>query len=250
MVINCVVMKMPNYYSWIGSVFKFDSNGNLVVNVQDSVGYDSANDRFYVDLKTLSTSYTHWSNLPLTGTKIYDAVANSVSGESIGTGDGSTTSFSHTTANLPVEPKSVSVKYTISGTSYTGTDDGEGNITGTDLTGTINYDTGDVSLTFSSAPDNGTAITMDYSYYTNGSGVDVSQAKDGFIGIIINGITNSTVYITPVINGTEVPQETLIYTSDTIEAIPVEFLGGTLAFEAYRLGSDYVTISIVEVRRE
>ncbi len=93
-----------------------------------------------------------------------------VTGENIGTGDGNKTSFSHTCSKHPVKPNSVTVHYTIGGNGYTATDDGDGNISGTNCSGTINYETGEVSLTFSSAPDNGTSITIDY---TGISKVDV-----------------------------------------------------------------------------
>ncbi len=86
----------------------------------------------------------------------------SVSGESIGTGDGSTTSFSHTCSKHPVKASSVTVHYTIGTTDYTATDDGDGSISGTSCSGTIDYETGAVSLTFSTAPDDGSAITIDY----------------------------------------------------------------------------------------
>jgi len=82
--------------------------------------------------------------------------------ETIATGDGSTTSFSYTVNDPPIKKKSITISYTISGTAYTATDDGYGNISGTDCSGTVNYLTGDVSLTFSTAPDNGTDITIDY----------------------------------------------------------------------------------------
>ena len=195
--------------------------------------------------------YKHWSNLALVGTEMYNPQENSVTGEVIGTGDGSTTSFSATLANTPVEPKSLTVHYTIGGTAYTGTDDGEGNITGTDIdSGTINYDTGEVSLTFSTAPDDGTNITADYKYYTNGTGNNVSKATDGYVHITISGIVSSTVYILPAINGIDMSDEQLVYTSDVDEVLPVKFVGGTLRFGAYRTGSDYITLTIEEVRRE
>ena len=85
-----------------------------------------------------------------------------VTGEGIGTGDGATTSFSGTLARKPVKPSSVTIHYTIGGTDYTATDDGSGNISGTDVSGTIDYQTGDWSLTFTTAPDDATNITADY----------------------------------------------------------------------------------------
>ncbi len=83
--------------------------------------------------------------------------------ETIATGNGSTTSFNATLSELPVTPNSVTVSYTVGGTQYQATDDGEGNINGTHLIGTINYTTGEISLTFTTAPDNGTPIDVTYS---------------------------------------------------------------------------------------
>ncbi len=91
-----------------------------------------------------------------------DFAAASISGEVIGSGDGSTTSFSGTLANYPVVATTVTIGYTIGGTAYTATDDGAGNISGTDVSGTITYSTGAWSLTFTTAPDNATNITADY----------------------------------------------------------------------------------------
>jgi len=85
--------------------------------------------------------------------------------DTIGTGDGATTSFSATLTYLPVVAGTLNISYTIGGVAYTATDDGAGNITGTDVTGTIDYTTGAVSLTFTTAPDAGTAISATYQQY-------------------------------------------------------------------------------------
>ncbi len=86
-----------------------------------------------------------------------------VKNETIGTGDGTTTSFSGTLTKTPINTNSVIVYYTIAGTNYTANDDGNGNITGTNISsGSIDYNTGSISITFSTAPDNGSNITVDY----------------------------------------------------------------------------------------
>lgn len=85
-----------------------------------------------------------------------------VSGEATSlTGDGKTTVFTYTTARKPVIAGSVRIGYTIGATALVGTDQGDGTITGTSITtGTINYTTGAISLTFAIAPDNATAISL------------------------------------------------------------------------------------------
>jgi len=112
--------------------------------------YEIPNDRTLVITDETNTDFPKTAN-------------NQYTGENIGTGDGSQTSFSDTLEHPPVKKNSVTVHYTIGGTDYEGQDDGNGNITGTHISsGSIDYETGDISLTFDTAPDNGTAITCDY----------------------------------------------------------------------------------------
>ena len=96
--------------------------------------------------------------------------------ESVGTGDGSTTSFSGTLANSPVSAKQIEIT---DGTETFTDWDGDGNLTGdAGGTGTITYSSGAWSVTFNTAPANGTAITA---YYTKEmqSVADESTAPSG-----------------------------------------------------------------------
>ena len=89
----------------------------------------------------------------------YTAVSN----ENIGTGDGVTVTFTDTLTNGLVSARTV----VVTAGAVTGTDDGEGNITGTGIaSGTINYTTGAISVTFSAAPAGAAAVECDYSYET------------------------------------------------------------------------------------
>lgn len=78
----------------------------------------------------------------------------------IGTGDGTLTTFTATLTVLPVRPGSV----TVAAGAVTGKDNGVGGITGTGISGTINYATGAVSLTATTAPANGVVIAASYNY--------------------------------------------------------------------------------------
>jgi hypothetical protein len=87
-----------------------------------------------------------------------------ITAEAFDTGDGSTTSFSETLAHALVKPGSVTVL--VGGTSV-GTDDSQGGLIGANIdSGSINYITGAVSITFTAAPASAAAITIGYSYYT------------------------------------------------------------------------------------
>lgn len=84
-----------------------------------------------------------------------------VTGEDTGLdGDGATLPFAFTLNYLPVVPTTVVIQ--ASGVSNL-TDDGSGNLTGADGSGTIDYLTGEVSVTYTTAPAAGD-ITVDYSY--------------------------------------------------------------------------------------
>ncbi len=95
------------------------------------------------------------------------AAASAVAGEVVGAGDGTTTQFSATLANRPIIPGTVTVTAPIGGAGSTLTEDGRGNLVGADGSGVITYgDDGEaqISLTFTTAPDNGADITVDYEH--------------------------------------------------------------------------------------
>lgn len=79
--------------------------------------------------------------------------------ETIGTGDGTAKTFNKILAYKPVRPGTVRV---VAG-SVVGTDvNQDGVIIGNGVSGTINYTTGALSVTFATAPGNGVAITATY----------------------------------------------------------------------------------------
>lgn len=84
-------------------------------------------------------------------------------GELIGTGDGQTTAFTFSTTYVPVKKTSAKLTFVISGVEHIVIDDGNGALSEAGVvTGTINYTTGAISLTFVTAPDDGTSITLEY----------------------------------------------------------------------------------------
>jgi hypothetical protein len=80
--------------------------------------------------------------------------------EAIGVGNGSNTTFSKILDFTPVRGATL----TVTAGSVTGTDDGNGNITGTGISGSINYTTGALNVTFTTAPADGVAVTATYRY--------------------------------------------------------------------------------------
>src|SRR5580704_11056427 len=93
-----------------------------------------------------------------------------ITGEAVGTGNGSTTTFSHTLSNLV--PARFSVQILVNGVVFGG-DLGKlnpGTLYGVTsavtpvvtMSGTVNYTTGALSVTFVTAPANGATITVNY----------------------------------------------------------------------------------------
>jgi len=77
--------------------------------------------------------------------------------------DGSQTAFSLTCSNTPTKAGSFHIQYTIGTSVYDAYDDGSGNISGANISsGSVNYSTGVVDITFSTAPDNGSTIPVAY----------------------------------------------------------------------------------------
>jgi hypothetical protein len=87
--------------------------------------------------------------------------------ESIGTGSNFFSSFSATLSHIPVTPGSIVVSDGFE--SFLDTD-GDGLLVGDHGgTGSINYDTGIIQVSFNSAPAPGQSIIVDYQYYVPGS---------------------------------------------------------------------------------
>ena len=75
-------------------------------------------------------------------------------------GDGNTKDFAFTLKYPPVNLRSVTIK--LADESVTLVDDGKGNLLGVGGKGSINYETGAVSVSFDNAPADGVAILADY----------------------------------------------------------------------------------------
>lgn len=109
-----------------------------------------------------------------------------IDGESIGTGNGSTTVFTGQTAGAVAWTPVLANTVTVTAGSVIGKDDGAGNITGSGIaSGTINYVTGALSVTFSVAPVNGLAVITTYQYNSEGS----SAVPSVFVDISLVAVT-------------------------------------------------------------
>jgi len=93
----------------------------------------------------------------------YKKYQREITVDDVGDGDGSTVTFTNTINNTPIKPGSLVVDDRTEKFS----DDGAGTLTGdAGGTGTINYTTGALSVTFNSAPSDGRDIRATYEFWT------------------------------------------------------------------------------------
>jgi len=137
-------------------------------------------DQMVAKYGTVSALNTAWGSNYTT----FDSSGSTISGEAVGTGDGSTRQFNKNLANTTVTQFSLQIL--VSGTPVGG-DLGNGTLWGPGLSGSINYSTGALSVSFGSAPPNGAAITA--SYVQNGWGIgsglmdeDGRPSHQGWVG--------------------------------------------------------------------
>lgn len=95
---------------------------------------------------------------------------STVTNEVVGTGDGTTTTFTGTLAQATGKRFVFGCTLSMSDASITGNDSYVGTITGTGVTGTINYATGAYSLTFTTAPTNAVSVQLSYQYEDSNTG--------------------------------------------------------------------------------
>jgi len=124
---------------------------------------ETARDSIYY----LSPKYTTSKRGATAGETMHESdayrYASEIEEESIGTGDGTITDFNGTLSVAPVRPFAVRV---FNGGVPAGVDDGAGNMVGAGVSGSVNYDTGAISVSFTTAPANGNNILVQ-SYFVS-----------------------------------------------------------------------------------
>ncbi len=131
------------------------------------------------------------SATPSTRNYLIPEIAGSipVTGELLGTGDGTTTAFSGTLASSPIAHSTISITDGIEIFTDKLNVTLEGSLTGT---GTINRFTGEYTLVFNTAPSNGSQILAGYTPYTlTGSTVAFSTSTNGDLALDNSQITDS-----------------------------------------------------------
>lgn len=109
----------------------------------------------------------------------YSLMAAAITAEVVGAGNGTSKVFRKTLGKTNINPGSFVVTATVGGAAKVFADDGNGNFSGTSggitIAGTINYGTGLMVVEFSTAPDNATNVTTDYTYQSEAVAGDVAE---------------------------------------------------------------------------
>lgn len=116
-------------------------------------------------------------------TKVFSTYASQSSFVVNDTPDGSDITFTGTITltSRYIKPGSLVLTSTISASPVTITDNGSGVLSGSGITGTINYGTGAYALTFTTPPDNSTDITGVYQY-TVTTPIQITGGSTGVVG--------------------------------------------------------------------
>lgn len=142
---------------------------------------------FYFDYKygttkgTITAGQKFISASDGTGTfdRNYTLMSKAVTGAVVGAGNGTSKVFRSTVANRHSLPGSFVVTATVGAGAKTFADNGNGGFSGTSggvtIDGTIDYNTGLIVVSFSTAPDNATNVTADYAYESEAVAGDVPE---------------------------------------------------------------------------
>jgi hypothetical protein len=106
--------------------------------------------------------------------------ASEIQGQDLGTGNGSTLTFAGTLGTQPLRKNTVKVATVIDGDVSLAVDDGAGGFTGPDVdTGTVDYDTGAVSITYESgsAPDNSAVVSATFQWDSEADGSKIREIE-------------------------------------------------------------------------
>ena len=167
---------IPQYAQDLVTIDYAQNVQNIIGNTQVLLGQA---DIIYYERLTATTNRGNVQSAPktledaLAAPQVYaDGYANSQLTVALGTTT-TTTTYPYTAglAAVPVQPRSVIVKVVGTGIEYMGKDVlGDGTISGDHFTGTVDYETGDITLTFSAAPTAGWTISASYNTDIEASG--------------------------------------------------------------------------------
>lgn len=151
--------------------------------------------RFYLDVLNDQSEYIVIDAGTLDGQGIpTEFKGTETLASALGVGDALETNFLATLGNVPLQPESILIKID---NVLVASDDGEGNIEGVDIAGTVDYLTGEITVDFVTAPANGTVLTVDYHKKAVGKlDTVLTLGADGVVSLTRNDLTATSLQAT------------------------------------------------------
>jgi phage tail sheath protein FI len=238
---NYFVYGVPGV-SGAGSFTKFDVSISIfdtvaqqynIVESYDELSFTDSSDPTYAPLVINDAS-----NYVVITDDSAEAVPASFTGvtytaESVGSGNGTLKTFSHTSAHFPIVQVSPVLHYTIGAVAKTSTPDASGVFSGTDFdatkTNSINYTTGVITLNFVTAPDNSSTITVDYIAMPLTSSVNYSFAlgSDGTL-TLGSGTFGRNVFTSPTLQPDKFGMYALDRVDEMMQLVIPDWAGNTV----------------------
>ena len=168
---------------------------NIVESYTSLTLWDKEDSRFYIDVINDQSEYITIDAGLLDGEGLpaeFEGVATLAT--ALGVGDAVETNFFATLGNVPLQPESILIKVD---NVLVASDDGEGNIEGVDIAGTVNYLTGIISVDFVTAPALGEVLTIDsYKKAVGVLDVALTLGADGVVISTRNDLTATSLQST------------------------------------------------------
>lgn len=156
----------------------------------------------------------------------YNNYASEVTVDTVGTGNGSLTTFTATLSKVPVRPGLLTITTTTAVVgAVTGVDNGSGSIVGTGITsGTINYTTGAISVTFANAVTNTTPVLASYRYSSEISEQNIRQVEFDLTLVPVQARIHPLGYRFSVAAGLAAQAHLAIDVQDTMSQVAAQYI--------------------------
>jgi Major capsid protein Gp23 len=165
--------------------------------------------------------------------------ASEVTGQTIGTGDGTAVTFAGSMGRVPIRKGSVQVTTVVGGNASVATDDSAGGISGPDVTtGTVDYTTGAVSVTFSAAVTNLAIVLVNHLWDSEANGEGINEIEFDMSVFPIEAKIHPLKFKYSVVAGLAASAHLAIDVQDTLAELAGQFMKAERDNRLIRLISD------------
>jgi hypothetical protein len=151
--------------------------------------------------------------------------ANEIQAQSMGTGDGTHPTFAITAGQLPIRQGTVQVTTVIGGVAAIAVDNSNGGFTGASVTsGTINYTTGAISITWSTVPDNLASVLLTYQWNSEQNGQAINAIQFNLTNVPVTAKIHPLTFSYSVASGLAASAHLAIDVQDTLAELAGQYM--------------------------